>query len=395
MKVTNVEIYAISPPGPPGPVPWHPVIVRVNTDSGLSGLGEVGLAYGTGYLAAVGMVHQLAEQYLLGADPMNIEQLYETMLRRSFWGLGGGPVVYGGISALDTALWDIKGQALSIPVYQLLGGRTNDRLRTYASQIQGGWSDQPQRHVAPEEFAEAARAAVAEGYTAVKVDPCSRDARGQPVSSLRGVLSLELVHIFYDRVKAIRDAVGSSVDILLEAHGNFSITSAIQMGRAWEELGCFCYEEPIDSMNVPGMAKVARAVNIPLAAGERIYTRWGYRPYLEQQILDIAQPDIGLAGGISETKKIADIAAAYDVTVQCHVCGSAVATAAALHLETAIPNFIIHEHHLYALQAANQAVIQQPLQPEQGYFRVSNAPGLGIDLNSEFMAPHLCQVVSA
>ncbi len=380
MKVTSVEIFDLETSQPN----WHPVVVRVNTDEGISGVGEVGLAYGTGHSAGAAMAKNLAEQLVIGADPLKTERLWDAMFRQTFWGSAGGPVVYGGISAIDTALWDIKGKALGVPVYQLLGGKTNERLRTYASQIQFGWRHDTRLSLTkPEEYAEEARRAVAEGYDAVKVDPVIFDSAGNRIPNLSGPLSARQAAEFRDRIGAIREAVGPSVDIIVELHSLPSATIAIQLAQLWEAFGCFFYEEPVHYMNSDLHDLVARSIKIPTAAGERLYTRWGFRPYFEKQALSVIQPDLGLVGGITEGKKICDYAHVYDVTVQAHVCGSPVATAAALQLEAAIPNFLIHEHHTNALKPWNVELCTIDFQPRGGYFDVPDGPGLGIELDDE------------
>ena len=380
MKVTDVEIFDINTDFKPD---WHPVIVRINTDEGVSGLGEVGLAYGTGHTAGAGMAKNNAERFVLGSDPMKIEKMWDTLFHSTFWARGGGPVVFGGISAIDTALWDIKGKSLGVPVYELLGGKTNNKLRTYASQIQFGWGKELRFCREPSEYAEEAMKAVAEGYDCIKVDPVLFDANGVRDDKLKRTLNNNEVKLFCNRLKAVREAVGSDIDIIIEAHANLSVTTAIQLGRLWEELNCMYYEEPVSYLNVDLQNKVTKNVRIPFAAGERIYTRWGYRQYLEKQALNIIQPDLGLAGGISEGKKICDYANIFDVTVQLHVCGSPVATAAALQLEAVIPNFLIHEHHTYALKDGNIKLCKQNYQPENGYFEIPEVPGLGIELNED------------
>lgn len=380
MKVTSIEIFDIHCEIPT----WHPIIVRVNTDEDISGLGEAGLAYGSGHSAAAGMVKNLAESFVLGADPFQSEKLWDTMYRLSFWGLGGGPVVYGGMSAIDMALWDIKGRALGLPVYQLLGGKTNERLRTYASQIQFGWGPKRVNLSTPEEYAEAARAAVAEGFDCVKIDPLVIDKQGKPSwASLQKLLTRDQVTEYYDRVKAVRDAVGPQVDVILDLHSLLSPASARQLAQAWADLGCLFYEEAVNYLNVETQTLVTRSISTPMAAGERIYTRWGFRKYFEQQALHVIQPDLGLVGGLTEGKKICDLAHIYDVTVQCHVCGSPVAQAAALHLEAVIPNFLIHEHHTNMLKAWNTQLCVQNYQPKNGQFEIPDEPGLGVDLNDD------------
>ena len=391
MKVTSVEIWDVDCPS----LPWHhPVIIRVNTDDGISGLGEVGLAYGTGHSGGAAYVKNLAESYLLGADPLKIESLWDTMFRNTFWARGGGPVVFGGMSAIDIACWDIKGKALGQPIYQLLGGKTNDNLRTYASQLQFGWDKEKQfRLSAPEEYAEAARIAVAEGYDAVKIDPTTFDINGEATQDLNKILPNKTIKMVYDRIKAVRDAVKDDVDILIELHSVTSATSAIQIGHVLEEFDCMFFEEGVHYLNAALQEKLTQNVNIPMAAGERLYTRWGYRQYFENQLLDMIQPDLCLAGGITEGKKVCDYAHIHDITVQMHVCGSPVSTAAALQLEAVIPNFQIHEHHVIAIKPGNRELCLPDYQPQKGKFTVPDLPGLGLELNEKIISRSPCVVV--
>jgi len=381
MKITSVEIFDIHTDLAPD---WHPVILQIHTDEDITGLGEVGLAYGTGHTAGVGMVKDLVEAFVLGADPFKSEKLWEDMLRLSFWGMGGGPVVYGGMSAIDIALWDIKGKALGVPVYQLLGGQTNPKLRAYASQLQYGWGKKRQRLSDPAEYAEAALAATSEGYTCVKVDPLVIDSEGNPsLAPLRGMLPKPRLDLFEQRVKAIRQAVGRDVDIILDLHALPSRTTLLQLAQIWREYDCIYFEESVHSLNSALQRHVTGGTMTPMAAGERLYTRWGYREYLESSSLSLIQPDLQLAGGITEGKKICDFAHIYDVQVQLHVCGSPVATAAALQLETVIPNFFIHEHNNHATKPYNTELCLQDYQPRDGYFEAPDLPGLGIALNIE------------
>lgn len=390
MKVTSVEIWDCNTSMPM----HHPVIIRVNTDEGISGLGEVGLAYGTGHSGGAAYVKNLAESFLIGADPLKIEKLWDDMFRGTFWAQGGGPVVFAGMSAIDIACWDIKGKALKLPIYQLLGGKTNENLRTYASQIQFGWDRNKNHRLGkPEEYAAAARAAVAEGYDAVKVDPTTFDEDGQRLKDINKILKHRTLKIIYDRIKAIREAVGEAVDILLEFHSAPSATSAIQLGQALEEFHCMFLEEGVHYLNAGLQEKIARKVKIPMAAGERLYTRWGYRQYFENQTLDMIQPDLCLVGGLTEGKKVCDYAQIYDVTVQVHVCGSPISTAAALQLEAVIPNFQIHEHHVIALKQANRELCVQDYQPQNGSFSIPDLPGLGLELNEAVVFKSPCVVV--
>lgn len=379
MKINRVEIFDIFCPERPT---WHPIFVRIHTDEGISGVGEAGLAYDTGHSAAAAMIKEFAEAMLIGWDPMRIEKLWSRMFRESFWAVGGGPVIFSAMSAIDTALWDIKGKALGVPVYQLLGGKVNEKLRTYASQLQFDWDTKERKKLTnPDDYAKATEKAVAEGYTSVKVDPMMFDEYGNTQFDCTRLFSKKYLNMIRARMQAIRDVLGDDGDIIYECHSLTGLAPALQIGRLAEEFGCMCLEEPVNYLNSKLHLPLREKLNIPLAAGERLYLRHGIRPYLEDQTIDILQPDIGLCGGLTEAKKICDYADMYDVQIQAHICGGPVATAAALHLETAIPNFIIHEHHTYSLKTFNRELCIQDLQPVNGYFQVSDAPGLGIELN--------------
>ena len=382
MKINRVEIFDIHCPKR---TMWNPIFVRIHTDEGLSGVGEAGLAYDLGHSAAAHMIKEIAEAMLIGFNPMNTELLWSRMLRESFWGLGGGPVLYAAMSAIDTALWDIKGKIFGVPVYQLLGGKTNGKLRTYASQLQFDWDKEITKLTHPEQYAEAALKAVAEGYDAVKVDPIVYDAQGNGSFDRTKLFTKPQMRLFGDRLRAIRTAVGPDVDIIFESHSLMGAASAIQMGEVVEEVGCMMYEEPVNYLNSAVHKKVAENVRVPIAGGERLYHRWDVRPYFEDQSIDVLQPDVGLCGGFTETKKVCDYADVYDIRVQAHVCGGPVATAASLHLETAIPNFLIHEHHTYAIKDWNRELCIQDPQPVNGFFEVSEEPGIGIELNDELV----------
>ena len=379
MKITRVEIFDMGCPKRPQ---WHPVFVRIHTDEGISGVGEAGLAYDWGHSAAANMINEIVKARVIGFDPFQTELLWSKMFREGFWAQGSNAVFYAAMSAIDTALWDIKGKALGIPVYQLLGGKVNPKLRTYASQLQFDWDPEAKKLIKPEDYAKAAQKALDEGYDAVKVNPMFYDKDGNTLYDLTKLFKADLLELVKARMQAIRDTVGAKVDIFLECHSLLGATSAIQIGREIaEEFNCAFMEEPVNYVNSALHDKVAAKLTVPLAAGERIYLRHGMRPYFENQTIDILQPDIGLCGGFTEAKKICDYADMYDIQVQAHVCGGPVATAASLHLETAIPNFYIHEHHTYATKDWNRELCIQDYQPQDGYMTVPELPGLGIELN--------------
>lgn len=388
MKITSVDIIKTFPAAATantavGGVPWCPICVRINTDEGISGFGEIGLAYGNAQTAGFGMGIDFAK-CIVGMNPMNSEAIWDKLHRMTFWGMGGGGVVFAGISGIDIALWDIKGKVLNAPVYKLLGGKTNPKLRAYASQIQFDWGKESHSLVKPEEYAEAARKAMADGFTAVKVDPIGFDLKGNWMGwSNRGVLENKQLQVAVDRVAAIREAGGPDLDIIIELHALTDANTSVQLGRALEPYNCFYYEEPTQPLNSALFKEISSKVKIPLAAGERIYSRWGYRPFFEDRTIGIIQPDLCNMGGITEGKKVCDMAHVYDIGVQVHICGGPISTAAALQLETVIPNFVIHELHASALIEENINLCKYNYVAKDGYFTSPELPGIGQELTDE------------
>lgn len=391
MKITSVDCMLVDSGNPcNGRNTWNPIVIRINTDEGIYGYGEAGMAYGKGYRAAFGMVQDFAE-VIIGEDPTNIEKIWDKIYRKTFWGLGGGTVVSAGMSAIDIALWDIKGKILNTPIYKLLGGKTNEKLRVYASQIQFGWTNEDvvpgkKLMIKPKDYAEATKAAMKEGYTAVKVDPLCmsyREPDGRGPWKTTGILSEEAVELAYDRVAAIREVGGKNLDIIIELHSYTDTISSVQLAQRLENLRIFYLEEPCSPLNPRNMLEVHRQVKMPIASGERIYQRTGFLPFLQERSLQIVQPDVCLCGGISEAKKICDMANAFDCAAQIHVCGIPISKAAALHIETAISNFIIHEHHKWALAPEGRAICKYDYQPVNGYYTVPELPGLGQELTEE------------
>ena len=300
-------------------------------------------------------------------------------------------MINAGMSAIDIALWDIKGKYFNVPVYQMLGGKTNESLRAYASQIQFDWDLEDKNMTSPDEYAQAAKKAMAQGYTAVKVDPVGVGASGNWQRTnqesdwrLRGQLPNKVLELVRARVKAIREC-SDDLDIIIELHSFTDTSTAIQLANYIEDLNIMYYEEPVHPLNPVSMREIRDKINIPIASGERIYTRLGYRPFFENRSLSVIQPDVCLCGGISETKKICDMADTYDVKVQVHVCGGPISTAAALQVETVIPNFLIHEEHSYAIKQGLRETCVYDYMPNNGYLKVPELPGIGQEISPETM----------
>jgi galactonate dehydratase len=381
MRVVSARIYLVEIDA------RRPVILEATTDAGVTGIGEAAVAYGTGATAAAAMVKELTERFLLGSDPFRIEDTWSRMYDHTFWAKGGGPIIYAGISAIEQALWDIKGKALGVPVYEMLGGKCRDTVRVYAN----GWSF---RCLKPEEFAREAERVVSDGYTALKLYPLAQPDRSNPHGSLRHVsrrsIDREAEELAVARVRAVREAVGPAVDVLLDMSGELTPEAAIRLGRKVEEFDIFFFEEPVDPFDVAALKKVSEHVNLPIAVGERLYTRYGFRPVMEQRAADILQPDIGNTGGIMEAKKIAAMAETYSMRIQPHVCASPVSTAAALQLDACIPNFIIQELYPYRAPGHFAVVDHAPeLDARGGHLPIPARPGLGVELAADRVGPFL------
>ena len=380
MKITKVDAILIEdkPEDNPG---WSPILCRVYTDEGMYGDGEAAIAYCTGSKAAYGMIQDLSH-LIIGKDPLNNEVIWEDLYKSTFWAQNGGPIVFAGISALDIALWDIKGKFFNAPIYQLLGGKMRDKLRCYASQLQFGWGDKKTPALSFEDYANNAKTAVAEGYDAIKIDffTYAPDGSSYNWQDTTGHQEKKNVDVVIGRLKAVREAVGDGVDIIMENHSYLDAQSAIQLAHLAEEYNVMFYEEP--ATPEPRINKfISDNINIPIAHGERIYTRWGYLPYFEDNSVQLIQPDVGNCGGITEAKKICDLAHIYDVGVQAHVCASPLSTAVALQLEAAIPNFTIHEHHVYNRYDYNKKLCKYDYQPVDGFFSIPDLPGIGNELS--------------
>lgn len=382
MKIVKVDVMQLGTDVRPD---WRPIVCRIYTDEGIYGDGEAAMAYDVGALGAFGMLQELAKM-VIGMDPLDNEVIWDKLYRSTFWGQNGGPVTFSAISAIDIALWDIKGKYFKVPVYKLLGGKKRDNLRCYASQLQFGWGEVRIPARTPEDYAKNAKKAVTEGYDAVKFDFFLYDEKDGFFNDndRLGLLSKKYLNIVEKRIAAVREAVGPDVDIIMENHSYTDAQSALQLGKMAEKYDIFCFEEP--TTPYPKITKyMSDKLNIPIATGERIYSRWQYAQYFENCSVQMIQPDFGNCGGITEGKKICDMAYAYDVGVQGHACGSPLSNVVALHLECVIPNFVIHEHHAVNLTPYNKSYCIYDYQPVNGKFKVPELPGLGNELSESAM----------
>ena len=352
------------------------VFVKVETDqAGLYGWGEASLEWKT--RSVVGAVEDFAPM-LIGEDPARIEHLYQKMYRQSFWRLG--VIGMSAISGLEQALWDIKGKALNQPVYQLLGGAVREKVRMY-THLGGGDMRavyESQSSSDPQVFVERAMEVVEQGYTAVKV------LITPPTESLNSIGAYRYAE---EIMGALRQAVGEKVDIMVDCHGRHFPANAIEFCRILAPYKPYFIEEPVPPENVEAMAEVRRASPVPIATGERIVTRFGFRPLFEQQACHIIQPDLCHCGGLWEAKKIAAMAEVYYMGVAPHNPLGPVANAAALHFALSTPNFLIQEDMLTDVPWRWE-VVRHALKTENGYWLPATAPGLGIEVDEAAAQKH-------
>ena len=379
MKITKIDLL-FSNPVEDG---WRPLFCRIYTDSGIYGDGEIALSYGGTREAAFGILKDLAPM-LIGMDPLDHEVIWQKLYRNCFFALNGGPLTFGGISAFDIALWDIKGKTFNVPVWKLLGGKQRSTLRAYASQLQNDWGENRKPARSPEDYGRVAKIAVEKGFDAVKINflTFQPDEGRYPGTMQTSFLSADYLKTAESRIAAVREAVGEKVDIILENHCYTDRLSAVQYGNMAKKYGIFYFEEPT-TPHPDLLSYVHRETGIPVASGERIYSRWQYKAYFENDSIQVIQPDIGTCGGITEVKKICDMAYLYETGVQIHVCGSPIVTAASLQLECAIPNFIIHEYNVNTIMPQMVSLAKYDYQPVNGKFTVPDLPGIGNEIAEE------------
>jgi len=349
MRITELETLFVGS--------W--VYVKVHTDEEITGLGEAGL---TSRSKTVEAAIKELERYLKAKDPLDIEMHWQAIYRKPFF--RGGPVLMGAISAVDIALWDIAGKYWNVPIYRLLGGKCRDRARVYVHI----W-DYP-----VEKLVDRAVAAVKDGYTAIRWAPFAPDFEKTRFP--------RLLETAVSQVKAVREAVGQDVDICLDAHGRLSPFEAVAMAKELEPYRVFFLEDPILPENIDAMADVARHTSIPIATGERLYTIYEFEALLNRNAARMVRPDLSLAGGISQCRKIANIAEAHYAGVVPHCPLSPVSLAACLHLDAAIHNFTLQEYIRSDTPPRNE-VLAEPLRIEKGYLRIPEKPGLGVELNED------------
>ena len=353
--------------------------VKLDTDEGISGLGELHPASGTGgtpYTPIAGV--RYCAEYLIGKDPLHIERHWQHMFRRCLF--RGGADVMAAIGAIDIALWDIKGKALGKPVYELLGGPTREKVRLYTHL--GGNT--------PQALATDARRRVAEGFTAVRLYPFGAfgQADFEEGRGLEEMSTGAMLRSAEERVAAVREAVGADVDIMIDVVNRLTPAEAIAVGRVLEPYNLYFFEDPIEPENMEAWQYVAARLPMPVAMGERLYTIYQFQDLLSHQGAAYVRPDLSLAGGISNVRKIAALAEAHYVQVIPHNPLSCVLTAACVQIDAAVHNIALQEYPPDEFQPPKRDLVVEPLRREGGYLMVPTTPGIGIELVEEACAQY-------
>ncbi|MCI0456648.1 MAG: galactonate dehydratase [Gemmataceae bacterium] len=344
LKITKLETFLVQPR-------W--LFLKVHTNAGIVGLGEPILE---GRALTCAQAVKEIEPYLIGKDPRQVVHHWQAIYRHAFY--RGGPILTSALSGIDTALWDIKGKALGVPVYELLGGPTRQRVRVYAH------AGSPQR----------VRDGVKRGFTAFKTGPAKR----RPA---RYVETPAEVRYAAEKFGELRQAAGDDVDIGIDFHGAISPALAKVLIKALEPYQPMFIEEPCQAQNHDIMAEIARGTHLPIATGERVFTKWGFREVLEKKAATILQPDLCHAGGITEVRLIAGMAEAYYASIAPHNPLGPISLAAGVQMAASIPNFLCQEQ-----VSLGEGYLKKPFVVREGYLDLPTEPGLGIELDENALA---------
>ncbi|MQW88225.1 mandelate racemase/muconate lactonizing enzyme family protein [Sinorhizobium saheli] len=380
MRVTNVRAYRI----PTGGV--RPVLVEIVTDEGLTGWGEAAVAYGLGARGAAGMIADYAPR-VIGADPAYPRHVYHDIYDNSFWTKGGGAIAFAAVSAIDQALWDIKAKSLGVPVYELFGGAFAKAAPVYAN----GWNYHCNDAI---EWAKAAERPLRDGYKMLKSYPFATQLPGRTLTHVqRRALSPEEFTRAVDRVRLLKEVVGNDAELLIDLSGGINNDQLLRFLDVCEELKVSWVEEPFDAFNLTGLKNLVGRYKFPIAAGERVYTRNGFKNLLETGAIDVVMPDVGNCGGVFELIQIAAMAEAYNARVSPHNCASTLCTAASLQVWAACANAMPLEIYPYLPESKGYVQVLKNAPEDRiknGFLEVTSDAGMGAVVDTAKLEPYCC-----
>jgi len=354
MKISSIEYVVLEG--------LHP-FVFIHTDEGITGIGE---CFRRQPLVTKTVVEELLAPSILGKDPVDTEARFRDMAAAG-QALEIGGAIWIGIAGLDIAMWDLKGKILNLPIYQLLGGKVREKIPVYASSMA--------RNLTPLQEAKRALSFVEKGYTGYKLHSAVPGGIDDPADQTIAT------------VTEVRKAVGDEIDILVDVNGAYSVHHAIEIGKQLEELGVFHFEEPRPHYDLPGLAKVADALDIPIASGEMIYSLYEYKELMMRGKIDIVQPDIVKTPGFTTLIKIANLAESLGIPITCHNTQPTISTVAHAHFVAATPGApYAQEYNIESVSIRDEhPILSEPLQITNGFLEVPNGPGLGVSLNMEMV----------
>ena len=384
MKITKITPWLISAPAPyldtasdnQATGNREYLFVEVSTDEGITGWGEVTAGSPRALPICAGLKH--VSDLIEGDDPRLIEMIWNKIFR-TYTYMGSRGLTTNMISAIDIALWDIRGKVLGLPISELFGGPVRDGIPIYCH---------PQNGSTVEDTAQHAKAIVATGQKALKIDPFLPKHEEETNGYLSGKLSAEAENMGVDRIAAIREAVGPDIEIMVDCHGRFDVPTAIRLGKALEPYNLWWFEEPVPVESTHALRQVRENVSVPICVGERLHTRWDFIPILENEFADFIMPDVTWTGGISEIKKIATMAEAYYVPISPHDASGPINVLAGAHAMASVPNHYRVETSKAKLNAYD-VFIDHPLDIRGDKIYLSDRPGLGIELDKDYMRAHV------
>ncbi|MBG82405.1 MAG: mandelate racemase [Chloroflexi bacterium] len=380
MKITKVTPWLVSAPAPYLDTANDShirnreyVYIEVNTDEGITGWGEI---TGTSPVAnrSVCAAIRHVSDHIKGDDPRLIEMIWNKIFR-SFTYMGSRGATTNIISGIDIALWDIRGKTLGLPVYELFGGPLREGIPIYCH---------PEDGSSVKDLTQHAKAIVDTGQTSIKTDPWFPHHEEEKNGYLTGKLSAEAENLGAERIAAVRETVGSDIEILIDCHGRFDAPTAIRLAKTLEPYNIFWFEEPVPVESTHALKQVRDNVNVPICVGERIHTRWELIPILEQELADFVMPDVTWCGGISEIKKMATMSEAYYVPISPHDASGPINVLAGAHAMASVPNHYRVETSRAKLNAYD-VMIDYPLDVRGDKIYLSKRPGLGIELDRDYM----------
>ena len=382
MKVTGLKTFVVGNP-PPMFGGRYFIFLKLITDNGIEGVGEVYNASFNPHVVAK-MIEDVFEMHVEGTDPFRIETLWRNVYGRGY-SMRPDITLMGVLSGLEMALWDIVGKAVEKPVYELLGGKVHEKLRSYTylyPESGGAYDNDPAVYRDPDVAAEIAAKWVAKGFTAVKFDPAGPYTTFDPRQP-----NLERMDLSEEFCRKLREAVGSKADLLFGTHGQFTTSGAIRLARRLEKYDPLWFEEPTPPEVPEEMARVARQTTIPIATGERLTTKYEFSRVLETQAASILQMALGRVGGLLEAKKIASMAEAHYAQIAPHLYCGPIEGAANVQISACTPNFLILES-IQTWSGFHSEILKKPMQWEDGYVIPPTDPGLGVELNEDVANAH-------